>query len=643
MPSIRAFIQELFILVCLELTVRDLLSLRRATHAKLLWMKLLRDLALSARHVLPPHLKPLATLNQPQLETLVVRAHRLADAWHGLGKPMPPVTFWRLDTKPHLPISWLRLVAGTWLFVASSDDEVSKISCWDLSLLFQGYAEPIAEAYLPGPVETARLEVQEAGVVFALGIGLPSPSVHVISFSHHSHSPYFTELCRIEGSSHVLMLQGRFIACALRKDAIALHIIDWAANTLHNLPPVPDSPETRCAPHLLVLWNDLIVAVRQTSLELYTLPSKTRGPVFIKSVPTIIDIWEAVVLDPLSSASPSPLRLLRHDKRQCAMRPCSPRQSALSQSRKTALVPPHHRGRRPPRILARSPPQPLPFQRHRRFPANLSMAIDRPPSDSAPAPPVTWLTPAAHHPAVWAFAALDFDAALGYTVCGNAFGELALYDHVGSHPLTCCGVVQDPISRDDTPPLPLSPEPIPLYLQPLPNMLCRSNNVDPTRVFRLVPGWSDDTLKLNRRIWHTDWAAARYGWTCWLGNPGDLRWELTHAFHFPATISLQAYTLGEFDVCDDTYLLLRSGGRYLVHTATAEGALRSFPLGPLPEPFAVRAAAHQPCMRPTALTVAAVYRSLMGQPRPNVFLLPENRQQVVLRSRLSLYMLDSFE
>jgi hypothetical protein len=63
------------------------------------------------------------------------------------------------------------LVSGTWLFVASSDDHCSKISCWDLSLVRQGNKEPLAEAYLPGQVKTGKLEVQGSQIVLALGLG----------------------------------------------------------------------------------------------------------------------------------------------------------------------------------------------------------------------------------------------------------------------------------------------------------------------------------------------------------------------------------------------------------------------------------------------------------------------------------------
>jgi hypothetical protein len=106
-------------------------------------------------------------LDRVALEALARRVLRLAHKWET--GDLAPVNTWRL----YLPqsITWLRLVHGTRLFVASSDNYCSKISCWDLSLIFQGDAAPLAEAYLPGQVKTGKLEVQDSGVVLALGLG----------------------------------------------------------------------------------------------------------------------------------------------------------------------------------------------------------------------------------------------------------------------------------------------------------------------------------------------------------------------------------------------------------------------------------------------------------------------------------------
>jgi hypothetical protein len=130
-------------------------------------MNILERGVLKDGNVLPPYLKGY-DLDSVALEALVRRVARLTRQWET--QDLSPVKNWCL----HLPqlITWLRLVNGTWLFVASSDHRSSKISCWDLSLLFQGNAEPLAEAYLPAQVKTGKLEVQDSGIVLALGLGV---------------------------------------------------------------------------------------------------------------------------------------------------------------------------------------------------------------------------------------------------------------------------------------------------------------------------------------------------------------------------------------------------------------------------------------------------------------------------------------
>ncbi|KAF7375639.1 F-box domain-containing protein [Mycena sanguinolenta] len=151
-------------------------------------------------------------LDSGGLEALPCRLAQFGIKWES--SLLSPICNWCL----YLPqcITWLRLVAGTWVFVASSDNYVSKVSCWDLTLVSRGSEGPLSEAYLPGQVETGRLEVQDSGVVLALGLGPEFSAVHVISLRKHSGGHAFSELGRIEGSSHVLMLSGNLIECAVR-------------------------------------------------------------------------------------------------------------------------------------------------------------------------------------------------------------------------------------------------------------------------------------------------------------------------------------------------------------------------------------------------------------------------------------------
>ncbi|KAJ7703921.1 hypothetical protein B0H17DRAFT_1193853 [Mycena rosella] len=165
MASSRSLNEELCLVIFRPLSVMDILSLRlsyfRGRNAGEDPLDL-RDTS-AATDILPSYLKTPRLFDAGALEALVRRVDRLTRRWNA--NDLSPVNVWRL----HLcqSITWLRFVSGRWLFVASSDNDVSKISCWDLSVIFRGGTEPIAEAYLPGPVKTARLEVQASGVVLA--------------------------------------------------------------------------------------------------------------------------------------------------------------------------------------------------------------------------------------------------------------------------------------------------------------------------------------------------------------------------------------------------------------------------------------------------------------------------------------------
>jgi hypothetical protein len=44
---------------------------------------------------------------------------------------------------------------------------------------------------------------------------------------------------------------------------------------------------------------------------------------------------------------------------------------------------------------------------------------------------------------LWAVPVIDFDEALGFTVVGNLFGELVIYDHSGQDPGRCADLAPD--------------------------------------------------------------------------------------------------------------------------------------------------------------------------------------------------------
>ncbi|KAJ7161169.1 hypothetical protein C8R46DRAFT_1353790 [Mycena filopes] len=627
MSGIGALNEYLFLLVCLELELPDVLALRRvcrsfnrATRAKLLWIHQLKLITATNGHVLPQYLKPRDILDGSAMESLVVRVSQLARKWQK--QDLCPVNVWRMDISRS--ITWLRLVAGNWLFVASSDHDVSKISCWDLSLVFQGYtdSEPIAEAYLPGQVETAQLELQDVGVVLALGVASSkSTSVRIITLQQRSGSHCFVELFHAEGSSDVLMLQGKYLGCAVRDGAVVPHIIDWVANTPYDLPPPVggfDTPERRCTPHLFVVWNEFVVVVRRQTLDVYTRPSEICKFRYIKSLRTI-PISEVVVLNPLALPSEAPLRLLVISARTVQL--ITVELGVLSGD---STLCSHT-------FLAQtSSPEPRNPWYHLRTSGNgtrahwlgvglmterrtmdaphiISMVIPSQPAET-PTPLIIWMNDVAPDAGIWALPALDFDDALGYTVVGNCFGELAIYSHAPSHSLACCGLAPDFTYRPTPSGRLLSLDPIPLGLRPIPHSDLHA--LDSETVQDLIDGWADEDLDLDPAIWQTDWRPqAFYDWYHWLGLTGDNAWLFRHAFHFPGPVTPQAHA--KCPELHDGHVLLRAGQRRLLYSNTDDPseAVHSFPVG-TGAPLALGSAQRQPCIQPTAYTVALVYHKM---------------------------------
>ncbi|KAJ7672193.1 hypothetical protein DFH06DRAFT_1319619 [Mycena polygramma] len=571
--------------------------LYHATHTKVLWIALLQDLR-SDRHVIPPYLKPYHSLDAMALEALVRRVSQIGHKWK-TGN-LAPVINWSF----HLPqsITWLRLVNGTWLFVASSDNHCSKISCWELSLVFQGFTEPLAEAYLPGRVKTAKLEVQACGIVLALGLGAERLSVHILTLRQLLGSHVFCELCRIEDSSHVLMLSGNLIGCAQRDGAIIPHLINWENARIYDIPPPPgglDVPGRRNVPHLMTLWNDLLVIVRKNALEFYTLPSTTGDSIAFVKILETPTIWEATMCPSLSRpAGASALRFL-----------------AISPAGIELFIVEHHH------VLAGSDDKPAcPSFCLARSPGRRSLWISAcqedfftpphfvyagVPSSQTKMPLMPWSNE--EDLALWAFPVVDFDEALGFTVVGNCFGELAIYDHDGRYPERCGALAIDFTDQPSQLLPPLSIRPVDLCLPVAPKRGMSDLELGTSALAQ----WSKDDLGLEL-AWRTQWLGydGYYRWELWHGTPCDYAWELEHAYGFPGPLIPQAYEEPEYLFTQ--HVLFRVGNRYFIFLPECDEPdtrFRSWPLARI-RGFNVPDAHVETCMRETAFTECFLYRAM---------------------------------
>ena len=108
----------------------------------------------------------MAALGAEQMEVLARRVARLSHDWnHDKVHFRSIVSF----DQPR-SVTWLRIVHGRFLFVASSDTQASGFACWDIGSAFLDEKKPIAECFFAGPVQGAAIEVQDEGVVIAVSV-----------------------------------------------------------------------------------------------------------------------------------------------------------------------------------------------------------------------------------------------------------------------------------------------------------------------------------------------------------------------------------------------------------------------------------------------------------------------------------------
>ena len=147
-----------------------------------------RDVRVPARYM-PTYCKPVEELESAQVEVLVVHASHLLRRYRldTRGSPGPAsdlgssstVTTVSLD-RPR-SVTWVHIVLGTWLLVASSDEGTSALEVWPLSdVLRSARSESIdrepsqpAAFYLDGPVRDGRVHVRDGRAVVALEIHSP--------------------------------------------------------------------------------------------------------------------------------------------------------------------------------------------------------------------------------------------------------------------------------------------------------------------------------------------------------------------------------------------------------------------------------------------------------------------------------------
>lgn len=159
------------------------------------------------------------------------------------------------------PITWARIVCGSWLLVAMSDNDSSVLSLYSTESLLGARAQDLlAQVFLEGPVLNGLVEVSSGpGIVIALElrtaayvlffhtmhiIHLPHTfrsTLEVLSVRNRQGSLEFVRLFRHTGISHIRAIHGQYIGFALHDDLSVPSILDWKTGLVTHLFDRPDT------------------------------------------------------------------------------------------------------------------------------------------------------------------------------------------------------------------------------------------------------------------------------------------------------------------------------------------------------------------------------------------------------------------
>ncbi|KAF7293017.1 hypothetical protein MIND_01201000 [Mycena indigotica] len=633
---------DILLLVCLELPVDTIQTLRQVsrvfsvvTRVRSLWITLIRRV-LTTNGLMPSYLGHYEELETSVLELLVRRLEHFTEKWERDPTPISPATLFNYNTS--LSVTWLKLVAGNWLFVASSDETESKISCYDLSTATPDSMNGIVHAYLPGRVRTGRVEVQDGSMVLALGLGPESAAVHILTLCKVSGQNVFCELARCEGSTYVLMLSGSLVGCALRNGSNVPHIYDWKSRTIYDIIPQPDGldvPSRRTVPHLMTKWQGKLIIIRSSAIELYdTVYAQTTTFVFNTNfdTPSISEVERCAP----PGRSPDTLHFLALSSRGLELITLEPGAGQVDYHQSLILEAPFHR------IL--NPGDPVPVGED--YPMFYGLRVGDsgqralwisaaeatiycknphlrlcqgalPPTFSGDTTMQQISTTFAgmEDPAIWGVASIDFDDALGVVAIGNCFGELWVYDFGSERPIRPPRLSIDLTERAGPPITTTFPlEPLPLNKLPAPHYRMSDIELASSRVSR----WGKDNINTFGQ-WKPAKYARRYGFSSqdfWEGVPCDFGWALDHVYGFPGEVLLQS-TIYTWDGIGEE-IIFRIGDRYLLLTTEKEEHFLSWSLNPgdfLYQPNHPQSCVLQLPTCETARTIQMLYQRFLAHER----------------------------
>jgi len=265
--------EDIMLAVFRYLDIRRILSMRqccrefnRISRVKQLWVSILqRDVLQDA--VTSPFTGCIRSLNDLSAqETEAVAIHLLRLQRRNFA-PVPKII--RIDQER--PVTWVHLVHGRWLLVATSDKDASCIALWKIADILRdaAHAKPASQAFLPAAVRDGVVDVQDDALVIALSIFSERPTVNIVSIRLDTNDLVFVHLSDIKDVSHTrALIRRNWVGCAVYDGLSIPCVLNWVTGAL--LPFYP-RPNMRGGCIAMSAQDQYIVLVFPDRVDIFTL------------------------------------------------------------------------------------------------------------------------------------------------------------------------------------------------------------------------------------------------------------------------------------------------------------------------------------------------------------------------------------
>ncbi|EJD00057.1 uncharacterized protein FOMMEDRAFT_170114 [Fomitiporia mediterranea MF3/22] len=282
MTTLQTLPHDVHSLIWSNLDLKDVLRLRQTcstlaeaiSNDKLLWTRIFVTHVKASGLCSPHNLRSIEDVAAHDVESWVKHAVLLDKAYKKANREL---SVRRLGSPTGLWVTWIKLLLGRWCLIASSNDDESVFSVWEVPS--EGEPRLSTKICLDAPVLDGQVDEDNGCCRCAITVGTSTPYILILNLSRTQGTVVVHQLAEIPDASHVVFLRGSLIGFAVRSGSDKYpHILNWRTKCISTLcvpcGVLPDStteaPQESCV--TMAIKDGYIFTLHRSAIDVFVLP-----------------------------------------------------------------------------------------------------------------------------------------------------------------------------------------------------------------------------------------------------------------------------------------------------------------------------------------------------------------------------------